>query len=138
MSTTIKPELSRKNPYYISKYRFYELKNFCMQYAEWKKLIIQIDGYTNNHEIVHINKEKTKISIVESSVLLRDTLRARIDIVEEAAKLTGSDLSKWILKGVTSPVSYDYLYLNLGIPCSRDTYYKRYRMFFYILDKLRG
>lgn len=138
MSTIIKPELSKKNPYYIPKYRFYELKNFCLQYSDWKKSLNQIDGFGSSQKIIFIDKQKTKVSSVENAVLLKDALQTRIDIIEKTAELTDKELSKWILKGVTSTVSYDYLYLNLGIPCSRDTYYRRYRMFFYILDKLRG
>ena len=37
MSTTIRPELSEKNPYWIEKHRYYELKHFCLQYPIWKK-----------------------------------------------------------------------------------------------------
>lgn len=37
MSTTIRPEISKKNPYYISKHRHLELKNLCLQYSELKK-----------------------------------------------------------------------------------------------------
>ena len=37
MSTVIRAELSKNNPYYISKHRYYELKHFCLQYNEWKK-----------------------------------------------------------------------------------------------------
>lgn len=28
-----KPELSLKNPYYLPRHRYYELKHFCLQYA---------------------------------------------------------------------------------------------------------
>lgn len=37
MSTIIRPEISKKNPYYISKHRHLELKNLCLQYNELKK-----------------------------------------------------------------------------------------------------
>lgn len=30
-------ELSERNPYYISKHRYYELKHFCLQYPEWEE-----------------------------------------------------------------------------------------------------
>lgn len=30
-------ELSKKNPYHIPRYRYYELKYFCRQYDDWKK-----------------------------------------------------------------------------------------------------
>ena len=28
-------ELSKKNPYHIPRYRYYELKYFCRQYDDW-------------------------------------------------------------------------------------------------------
>lgn len=138
MATIIKPELSKKNPYYISKYRFYELKNFCLQYSDWKKSIKQFDGYKSDCNIISVRKQKSQISVIENIILSKERFQDCIDMVEKAAELADKELSKWILKGVTSTVSYDYLNLNMGIPCSRETYYRRYRMFFFILDKLRG
>lgn len=32
MGTTLRAELSEKNPYWIEKHRYYELKHFCLQY----------------------------------------------------------------------------------------------------------
>lgn len=31
MSTTIRPELSEKNQYWLDKHRYYELKHFCLK-----------------------------------------------------------------------------------------------------------
>ena len=44
MSTTIRPELSEKNPYWIEKHRYYELKHFCLQYPIWKRARAALDG----------------------------------------------------------------------------------------------
>lgn len=35
MSTVIRSNISKKNEFHISKYRYLELKNFCLQYDEW-------------------------------------------------------------------------------------------------------
>lgn len=35
-------ELSPKNKYYIPKFRYLELKNFCMQYKDWKLALLEI------------------------------------------------------------------------------------------------
>ena len=35
MGTNIRPEISERNPYWISKHRYYELKHFCLQYNGW-------------------------------------------------------------------------------------------------------
>lgn len=40
-----KPELSRKNPYFLPKYRYLELKNFCFQYNDWKRALARLDGW---------------------------------------------------------------------------------------------
>ena len=47
MGTTIRPELSEKNPYWIEKHRYYELKHFCLQYPIWRKTYSALDGLTN-------------------------------------------------------------------------------------------
>lgn len=47
MGTTIRPELSEKNPYWIEKHRYYELKHFCLQYPIWRKAYSVLDGYAN-------------------------------------------------------------------------------------------
>lgn len=45
MSTTIRPEVSEKNQYWIEKHRYYELKHFCLQYKElYSHLGLQFGG----------------------------------------------------------------------------------------------
>ena len=44
MGTTLRAELSEKNPYWIEKHRYYELKHFCLQYPIWKKAYAALDG----------------------------------------------------------------------------------------------
>lgn len=44
MGTTIRPELSEKNPYWIERHRYYELKHFCLQYPIWKKTYEAMNG----------------------------------------------------------------------------------------------
>lgn len=62
----------------------------------------------------------------------------RINMLERISKEADSDLAKYILKGVTEGVPYDYLKAKLDIPCCKDTYYDRYRRFFWLLNKERG
>ena len=47
MATEIRPELSEKNPYWIGKHRYYELKHFCLQYPIWKKAYNALLGLSN-------------------------------------------------------------------------------------------
>lgn len=38
-------QLSVKNPCHIPKHRYYELKHFCLQYPDWKKALVLLDGW---------------------------------------------------------------------------------------------
>ena len=43
-------ELSERNPYYISKHRYYELKHFCLQYPEWEEAMALLNGWKSRPE----------------------------------------------------------------------------------------
>lgn len=138
MATKIKPMLSSKNKYRISKHRHYELKHFCLQYPEWKKACSDLDKMSLPSSI----KERPAACNLPGDPTAKKALinagyYERIRLVEEAAAQTDSYLNYYILKGVTEGLSYAYLKTNLDIPCARDTYYDRYRRFFWILDKSR-
>lgn len=61
----------------------------------------------------------------------------RIEMVEKAIIEADRELSGYLLKGVTEGLSFDILQARYSIPCSKDTYYDRYRRFFWLLDKAR-
>ena len=139
MATLIRPEISRKNKYYIDKHRHYELKHFCLQYPKWKKAYAELLD-------LGITLSKTD-NIRGSSIISKPTERFalekvyyanRIKMVERAAMEADKYLWTYILKAVTEGLSYTYLQTKLGIPCSRDTYYDRYRKFFWLLSEARG
>ena len=67
-----KPELSKKSPYYIPKRRYYELKNFCLQYPDWKKALEQINGWESNyHEVSGIIRGNLPESSTERQAIIR-------------------------------------------------------------------
>lgn len=137
MSSPVKPELSRKNRYWIPKNRHYELKYFCLQYSEWKKLYSEISVLkTTSYTSIPCGNNQVgnpTLRIVEQRQLYLE----RIKLIEETAEKTDPDLSVYILKGITEGLSYDSLRAKFNIPCSKDTYYDRYRRFFWLLDKIR-
>ena len=45
MGTNIRPEISKKNQYWISKPRYYELRHFCLQYPNWRKAYSELVEY---------------------------------------------------------------------------------------------
>lgn len=135
MSTTIRPEVSKKNKYWIDRHRYYELKHFCLQYNTWKKISNSLIEPARS-----FNEIRTDVGMnrpTEISTILRADYIYRMEMVEKAAKEADMFLEKYILKSVTENLSYTYLKTVLNIPCSRDLYYDRYRRFFWILNEYR-
>lgn len=139
MSTTIRPELSEKNKYWIEKHRYYELKHFCLQYPIWKKAKIALDGFskgtaetikTSKTNVINKPTEKCAEAILYYS--------ERMDMIEKVANETDLVISDYILKAVTEGISYTNLKVMSNIPCCKDTYYELYRRFFWLLSKVRG
>jgi hypothetical protein len=58
MGTDIRAEVSTKNRYWIDKHRYYELKHFCLQYPQWKKMYASLDGLPN-HSSTTVSFEKS-------------------------------------------------------------------------------
>lgn len=131
-----RPELSPKNKYWISKYKYYEMRYFCLQYPEWKNIYDCLDDtrLPSINNTIHngdISNPTEELAITKTLYL------DKIKMIEETVKETDEDLSEYLLKAVTQDLSYTYLSGVLNIPCSRGTYYDRYRKFFWLLSKKR-
>lgn len=68
MGTTIRPELSEKNPYWIERHRYYELKHFCLQYPIWKKAYAALDGLSRRPSDLEVFSKKGEISDPKQSI----------------------------------------------------------------------
>lgn len=135
MSRVIRPELSKRNPYWIDKHRYYELKHFCLQYPVWKQLYSEYDGMKNSGKRIVSSKSVFPSNPTVLNVEKRLYYLEKMETVEQAAKESDPELATYILRAVTEELSYTYLKARLEIPCSRDTYYDRYRRFFWLLSK---
>lgn len=134
----MKAELSKKNPYWIERHRFYELKHFCLQYPVWKKAYYSLDGLSGNHADSAICGKTNNISNpTERIAILKLFYSERMDLIIKVAEDTDKIMAPYILKGVTEGVSYDNMIVMDGIPCCRDVYYELYRRFFWLLNKVR-
>lgn len=137
MAGNLRPELSKKNKYWIDKNRFYELKYFCLQYPLWKHACEALDGIRIRSYGLTGSKSNLPGDITGMCVEERSRYFERMKSVEDAAIEADPYLASYILKAVTEGLSYNYLKARLEIPCSRDMYYDRYRRFFWILDQLK-
>lgn len=135
MTTVIRPEVSKRSKYYISRHRYYELKHFCLQYPEFKRiyndLCEKIPG-----GIIRVNKDDCVP--VDESAAVRQRYLDKILLIEDCCKMTDPVIGDYILKGVTKGYSYSYFKTALSIPCCKEVYYEFYRKFFYILDRTKN
>lgn len=138
MATLIRPEVSRKNKYWIDKHRHYELKHFCLQYPAWKKAYADLlDLGISISKTDAIRSDSIIGNPTEKYALQRAYYAERIKLIEKIAIETDDYLWHYILKAVTEGLSFTYLQTKLEIPCSRDMYYDRYRKFFWLLSQAR-
>lgn len=136
MSTTIRPELSEKNPYWIEKHRYYELKHFCLQYPIWRKARGALSGLSQR-PIDMVIFTKNFGDPTAKCAEARAFYSERMELVEKAAEETDRELGDYILKAVTQGISYDLLRARANVPCCKDVYYELYRRFFWILNRMR-
>lgn len=138
MSTTIRPELSPKNCYWIDKHRYYELKHFCLQYPIWRRKYNSLISYPSGWpQLVPPTKTNVFTDPVTKHLEERLYYADRMDMLERVAKETDEHLASYILKAITEGISYDHLKARTDIPCCKDTYYELYRRFFWLLSNER-
>lgn len=139
MTHDIRPEVSQKNPHWIGKHRYYELKHFCLQYPIWKKAYQSLDALSRSSDALQIFVKggQMKGDPTERCAQSRIFFTDRMEMVEQAAIEAEPELYPYLLRGVTEGVSYDALKMNYNIPCCRDVYYAAYRRFFWLLNKKR-
>lgn len=139
MATLIRPEISTKNKYYIDKHRHYELKHFCLQYPIWKRTYAALlELSISSADLTGLPSSGETSDITAKSAIRRAHYADRIKLVEDAAKDADEYLWYYILRAVTEGLSYTYLRTKLNMPCGRDTYYDRYRRFFWLLNEARN
>lgn len=133
-----KPELSKKNPYYIPRHRYYELKHFCFQYKDWKRALAMLDVWQSyGDEMGGIVKGNTPSDPTERCAVLRAYYSKRIQLVHDCLAELEPAVAPYILKGVTEGLSYNKLHAR-GCPCGSEMYYDIYHQFFWLLSKERG
>lgn len=136
MSTVIRPELSKKNKWFIEKYRYLELKNFCRQFPIWEKAYQSLNALSKKENDIIQDTQGFEDKTAKTAIAM-EFYSKRMDMIKDTCKEADPEIADYILIGVTKGVPYDIIQVNYDIPCSRDTYYDRYRKFFYLLNKAR-
>ena len=135
-------EVSKNKPYYIPKYRFLELKYYCMQVCDYIKEFDEIDSMSKND----ISKDRVQTSDISdpvtSAFLKKTAIRGRLSPYRLAIKklktLYSDEMVNMVATGAVEDIGYDILIARIGdVPCSKAKYYEAYHWFFYFLDKYR-
>ena len=135
MATIIRPEISNKSKWYISRERYYELKHFCLQYPIWVKAEQAITAMAENRLDGIKVQTSGYVDILERCRQQSEWYLERIRLVERCCEMAGKESKDILLKGVTEGLTYDKLYMRYKVVISRDEYYKVYRYFFYLLNE---
>lgn len=99
MGTTIRPEVSERNPYWIERHRYYELKHFCMQYPIWKKTYEAMTGLLGRPaDLTSFGKMKHISNPTERVGIMKAYYSERMDMVRKAAEKANGDLAEYIVK----------------------------------------
>ena len=137
MSTVLTAQVSKKNPYFIPKHRMYELKHYCLQYHYWVDALADIN-FIQSHGISFAKIKSPAISDPTADIAqIREQLVANIETVERCARLCDPVIGPYILRAVVEGFGYEKIKVRENVPCDKDTYYKLYRKFFWLLDKQR-
>ena len=137
MGTRYRAKISKKNKYWISKHRYYEIAHHCMQYKEWKDEYAALEEQGIKATAYDGMPHGTNISDPTALKGIRKAiLKDKIDVVEQAAHEAEPALYKYILVAVTNEgISFNYLKMVMGIPCEKDMYYDRRRKFYWLMSQ---
>lgn len=134
----IRSNVSKKNPYWIPKHRYLELKHYCLQYGDWKRQLNRIHSSIASPAFIDgFAKASGHSDPTEKLAIIASALADNIALVDRVAYEAGGDLGYWLGIGVTEGLSYEALKTRADIPCCREVYYNLYRKFFWLLDKYR-
>lgn len=139
MDVNVRAELSENNKYWISRHRYYELKHFCMQYAEWKREYAERRAtLMSTVDTTRLPQNGSEADPTANAAIALAQIASRIELIEHCAAETDSVLGGYVLIGVTKGIPYDILRLKFGVPCCKAVYYDFYRKFFWLLSKARN
>ena len=138
--TTVRAELSQKNEFWISKHAFYTAYHYALQYGEWRDEYERISGGVRAVNYDGMPHGSNVGNPTEAAAIRAAELSAKMQTVQETARLADPEIVKYLLKAVTNEgITYEYLRGIMGIPCGHNRYYKARRKFYYLLSqKLEG
>lgn len=121
--------------YSITKEEYLSAKYYALRYNQWlgeynalKDSVGAIVSDGMPHAINNISNPTERLAT------RRAELRAKMAVVERAAKEADPEIGKYIFIMATTPdMTFERLCAMYDVPCGRDMFYDRRRKFLYIL-----
>lgn len=137
MSTRYRAKISKKNKYWISKHRYYEIAHHCMQYKEWKDEYKTLSAQTINGVNYNGMPHGTDVgNPVQNQGMRMAMLRDKMELIEKTADDADPIIGKYILLAATNEgISFNYLKMVMQMPCEKDMYYDRRRKFYWLMSQ---
>ena len=120
--------------YWIPNHRYLELKHFCLQYPEWKKLLKKFKMEVSRN-LIRANGRNFPERPTENLGISLGEILGKVSLIEEVCKETDEGLWRYILMAVAYGDCYGRLKEVYKMPCSRAIFSEKYRKFFWLLDK---
>ena len=133
----LKAELSEKNQYWISKHRYYELKHFCLQYKEWRRMYSNLEFKMEGKLGDGVQQSEVPDPTAKLGQMRADLKRA-MELIEICAHDSDPILGVYVFRGVTEGIPFVQMQTLDRIPCGKDMYYECYRRFFWLLSQRKG
>lgn len=120
----------RMEKYSISKNRYRELKYFCRQYREKQERLRELTEIAA--AAMQEGGRSGKVpDVTADTAIRREELQEDLDSIEQAAMETDAELYGYIIRNVADGIPYEHL----GVPCSRASFFRIRKKFFWILSK---
>lgn len=121
---------SPRSKYYLPKRIFLTVRNYCLNYDQWKKEYRESVGLRN---IVAGNGGSGVGDPTAMQAMRLKSISDRIELIEQTAYEVEPLLHPYLLTGVTKEhMTFDRLQAK-GIPCERKMYYDRRRRFYWLM-----
>ena len=122
--------------YYLPKYKYKTVVNFCLQYHELKDELRSIDGWHSgsNDGMPHGTNTSDPVA---NDAIRRAEIQKKIDIIEESVRecVTGI-MQEYILKSITTEyIGYQYLDTMFNIPMGKNQFSDLRRKVYYQISK---
>jgi hypothetical protein len=124
---------SESSEYYLPREEFLTVLHFARSYPEWKQTLSIRPGVTAMRYDEDKVQTSPKCDSLEKIAIRRVELSKRCKLIEDTVHDVGDDIYDYLLNGVTCGTPC-YQLIQMGMPCSEATYYRRRRRFYYELS----